>query len=102
MFMLHEFMGADAGIEDVVYSDLTLALLKDTGWYDVDYSYGDDPIWGKGAGCKFFDMQCVIDGVPNSPEFCTDTTGTETCSFNRLNKARCNLTTFGSNLASEY
>jgi hypothetical protein len=95
MFMMHEFMVADAGIEDVVYSDLSLALFKDSGWYEVDYNYGDDPIWGKNRGCNMFDEKCVQNGVAQSPEFCDDLTGAETCSYNRINKAKCRAGNIG-------
>jgi leishmanolysin-like peptidase len=36
-----------------VISNLTLALLEDTGWYKVDYAYGERLAWGADRGCGF-------------------------------------------------
>jgi len=34
-------------------SELSLALLEGSGWYDVDYSYAEPYFFGKGQGCSF-------------------------------------------------
>lgn len=36
-----------------VFSDFTLALLDDTGWYVTIRENAGKLIWGKGAGCSF-------------------------------------------------
>ena len=36
-----------------VYSNLTLALFEDSGWYKADYRYSQSALWGKNGGCKF-------------------------------------------------
>jgi len=41
-----------------VFSAITMALLKDTGWYDVDYKYADKFFYGKGEGCGFLTDSC--------------------------------------------
>jgi leishmanolysin-like peptidase len=51
--VMNEFMVADAGVEDVVYSEFSLAYLEDTNWYQADYSYATPMVWGKGKGCGF-------------------------------------------------
>ena len=56
---MNDFMSADAGIEDVVYSEFVLAALEDSGWYDIDYSYVSPAVWGKDQGLEFFDNRCV-------------------------------------------
>ena len=40
------------------FSKITLALLKDSGWYDIDLSKGDLWTWGKGEGCELFSKTC--------------------------------------------
>jgi hypothetical protein len=47
---------------DSVISDLSLALLTDTGWYDVNYEMAYGHIWGNGL---------AINGEPN-PKFATE------------------------------
>jgi hypothetical protein len=41
-------------------SSLTLAALKDTGWYDLNAqgSGGGDYAWGRNWGCDFFQQEC--------------------------------------------
>ena len=47
-------------------SALTLSLMEDTGWYQVDYRGADIPEFGLGAGCDFVDSKCIQnDKVPS-------------------------------------
>ncbi len=39
-------------------SNFTLNLLKDTGWYNVDFQKSEVFLWGKGLGCNFFNDKC--------------------------------------------
>jgi len=49
-----------------VFSAITLALLKDTGWYDVDYDNADKFFYGKDEGCGFLNGPCFDSkGDPN-------------------------------------
>lgn len=41
-----------------VYSNLTLALLYDTGWYKVDFSKAEPLRWGHKLGCEFALKSC--------------------------------------------
>lgn len=64
-------MGKD--IEDPIYSSITLALLKDTGWFEVDYTYTTNIMFGYKSGCDFIDKPCMSNGKSNFPElFCDD------------------------------
>lgn len=100
-----------------ILSPLTVALLKDTGWYDVNFAseYIKNNPFGLGAGCEFLDEDsCIAENkVPEKfqPYFCdsitrfnddgkiTKETGT-TCdpSFNHI--AYCDLVDFSSTLPS--
>jgi len=52
-----EYMtGAD--INEPKLSKFTLALLKDSGWYDPVMSLADTILFGKGAGCGFITEKC--------------------------------------------
>jgi len=41
-----------------VFSVITLALLKDTGWYDVDYDNANNFFYGKDESCGFLSDTC--------------------------------------------
>lgn len=40
---------------DALYSNFTLALLEDSGWYKPTYKNVDPVIWGKNKGCTFIE-----------------------------------------------
>lgn len=62
MVLMNEFMVA-INVPNPVVSKLTLALLEDSGWYEVDYSMGEPLFFGKGKGCGFLDTQtCTLFG----------------------------------------
>jgi len=44
----------------------TLALLEDSGWYQVDYQWSEHYYWGLNKGCLHFNGQCN-----NTDYFCT-------------------------------
>jgi hypothetical protein len=44
-----------------VLSPLTLALMEDSGWYEVDYTGASIPSFGLGAGCDFVTGECIVD-----------------------------------------
>jgi len=52
------------------YSELTLAMLEATGWYEPNYEYADSFLWGKGQGCSFLTKSCQSPGF-NFEEFCS-------------------------------
>ncbi|CAF1133400.1 unnamed protein product [Adineta ricciae] len=53
----HEIMTGTYTQESVI-SNLTLALLEDSGWYDVSYEYGKPLLWGRHLGCDFVKTSC--------------------------------------------
>lgn len=89
--MYNDFMVADSDIKDVVYSDISMALLEDSGWYKVDYGYTMPIVWGYQKGCNFIKNKCVIKGKAQFSEFCTDTTGETRCDFSYLHKGSCSI-----------
>ena len=49
----------------------TVALLKDTGYYqDINENFSSNIYWGKGRGCDFYNNVCR--GVYSYPEFVKD------------------------------
>jgi hypothetical protein len=70
-------------------SVVSLAVLQDSGWYQVGFSQAQDMHWGKNLGCNFFlgDQSC------SGPMFC-NTAGSAGCSYNGLYRARCAASRF--------
>jgi hypothetical protein len=61
-------MTGAAVITDAVLSSFTIALLKDTGFYEeVNEGMADNIYWGKGKGCEFISNGCY--SKQNYPEF---------------------------------
>ena len=56
----NEMMTANS-VANPVMSRITLAFLKDTGWYDVDYSKAETFTYGKDQGCSFITDPCYDD-----------------------------------------
>ena len=52
-------MGAVIYQEEMAISEITLALLEDTGWYKINYYTGGLMRFGKNKGCDFVRGQCV-------------------------------------------
>ena len=86
--MLGDYMiGVD--YSEIAISEISLALLEDSGWYKINYYTGGLFRYGKGEGCAFLNTKCVTDGIPNFPkEFCTNNYE-EKCSSGYLNRGKC-------------
>lgn len=41
------------------FSEFTMALMEDSGWYYVDYDIAEPFVWGRDVGCDFYDVDCV-------------------------------------------
>lgn len=93
--MFNDYMTADLASEDVIYSDISLAVLEDSGWYQVNYAYTDPIYYGQGKGCSWFNSKCVVSGIAQFPEFCT-AGGSTTCDFLGNRKGTCDFTTYAS------
>ena len=53
-------LGEEVYRERKLISRMTLAVLHDSGWYNVDFSKADrDYDWGKGLGCDFLRTSCL-------------------------------------------
>lgn len=96
-----EFMVGDTNITDISFSEITLALFEDSGWYKVDYTFSSNPIWGYQAGCQFVNNKCVLNQVPTNTLFNVDINN-ELCDYKRLNKGRNNLQTYPEPIPEEY
>ena len=100
--MYNEYMNPSIVSGQSSYSDITLALLEDSGWYKPDYSYAEKIDWGYQKGCDFHNKKCIINNQPTFAEFCTDIISESLCTFNYLGKGSCYLGEYSSPLLSGY
>ncbi|KAI0225331.1 Leishmanolysin-like peptidase [Lamellibrachia satsuma] len=98
--------------QNPVYSRITLALLQDTGWYDVDYEKADMLYWGRGLGCEFAMTSCM-DYMERQHArnrsvlpYCDVVSGggviQSRCNPERNALVRCNLMKYTKNLPTRY
>jgi len=57
--LLGDYMGAVIYQEEMVISEITLALLEDSGWYKINYYTGGLMRFGKNKGCEFIQNNCL-------------------------------------------
>ena len=57
--LLGDYMGAVISQEEMVISEITLALLEDSGWYKINYYTGGLMRFGKNRGCEFIYNNCL-------------------------------------------
>ena len=87
-YMLGDYMISTA-YPDTVISDITLALFEDSGFYQVNYDYGNLFKFGKNKGCDFFNKKCIENGKALfEDEFCVST-GEPMCTHSKTFKAEC-------------
>ena len=77
-------------VTDAKYTKMSLAVAKDSGWYEVDLSLGENYFWGKDEGCSIFETTC---SHANVTEFCS-TEGKNGCNDNHMYRTSCSSNTF--------
>ena len=99
--MMNDFMTASIST-DTIYSRISLAVFKDSGWYQVNDSYGDPVGYGAGAGYGYFFSNCIVAGTPLFSGFCSDVDHTHYCSRYHTHKAYCNVKNYNYSLDFTY
>ena len=87
-------------VEDPIYTDITLAIFEDSGWYHVNYTLSDKVKFGRGQGCKFIEKKCVMHGKTQIMGFC-DQDG-PACSLYNTRKAWCHVVPHAMELPGQY
>eukprot|EP00916_Digyalum_oweni_P014828 GHVL01024263.1.p1 GENE.GHVL01024263.1~~GHVL01024263.1.p1 ORF type:complete len:803 (+),score=121.86 GHVL01024263.1:21-2429(+) len=87
-------------------SEITLALLEDTGWYYPDYSYAMEVMWGShrltSDKCAFFTGPCISSGIAvDDKHFCTESMASG-CTLQHHAAARCVISTYASDLPESF
>jgi len=80
--------GLASGSGRSVLSNLTLALMEDSGWYLPEYSFAGLLKFGRNAGCDFVEKKCESEG-PAAKEFFCYGSGETGCTPNLLSLGRC-------------
>ena len=99
--MMYDYMVGTV-LTEMLYSDITLALLEDSGWYTVNYDYTTPTVWGHGKGCDFVNSKCITGGVTQFSEWCTAPDSSNACSSTHITKASCNYISYLQPLSSDY
>jgi hypothetical protein len=91
-YMNTDYMIGDSYGENL-FSDISLALFEDSGWYQVDYSMSNLFLWGKNKGCGFFNETClhIVNNTTISRfknEFCS-TLDEDVCSVSHIFRGEC-------------
>ena len=102
-YMLGDYM-ISSDYQEVVISDITLALLEDTGFYKANYYTGGLFRFGKNQGCAFLNKKCLYNkgmstSFPN--EFCLEEK-IAFCTTSHLAKGNCYLKEYNNNLVDKY
>eukprot|EP00825_Cyclidium_porcatum_P034289 TRINITY_DN360_c0_g1_i26.p1 TRINITY_DN360_c0_g1~~TRINITY_DN360_c0_g1_i26.p1 ORF type:complete len:607 (+),score=41.90 TRINITY_DN360_c0_g1_i26:937-2757(+) len=79
-----EYMTSSQISTQAIYSNFTLALLKDTGWYSVNLSQADPIMWGKNKGCSFFESACDAETTFTEFQSPVNNTNGEGCTFDSI------------------
>ena len=79
---------------EIVISEISLALLEDSGLYNVNYYTGGLFRYGKGLGCEFLKDKCVSEGKSNyEREFC-DVENEERCTSGFIDRGLCYISNY--------
>ena len=99
--MLGDYM-ISTDYQEIVISEISLALLEDSGWYGVNYYTGGLFRYGKGLGCNFLNTNCVSNGYTNfKREFCV-TPSEERCSAGNIDRGDCFIANYTSSIPPYY
>jgi hypothetical protein len=100
--MYNDVMTSGEGTELKYLSKITLALLKDTGWYDVDLTKGNPVAFGKNGGCNFAKLPCLGPLGAITEDFCTDYGYFERCDATLTGKGICGIRGYAMALPCEH
>ena len=100
--MYNDFMTSDVNSYFFQFTDLSMSIFEDSGWYNVNYDYATEIVWGYKRGCEFILDQCVVNKFPQFPEFCNVTSAVSYCDHTHNFKGMCNLSTLTELIPSYY
>ncbi|XUY37375.1 leishmanolysin [Leishmania panamensis] len=76
------------------YTNLTLAVFQDLGFYQADFTKSEVMPWANLASCDFLTKKCMEKNITQWPGmFCNSTESSYLCPTDRLKIGRCSITT---------
>nr|CAJ2467817.1 unnamed protein product [Leishmania braziliensis] len=85
------------------YTNLTMAVFEDLGFYKADFSMAEVMPWGRNASCDFLTNKCMEDNITQWPEmFCNTTKIVSQCPTDRLRLGTCLIISDGRPMAPYY
>nr|CAJ2467779.1 unnamed protein product [Leishmania braziliensis] len=85
------------------YTNLTMAVFEDLGFYKADFSMAEVMPWGRNASCDFLTNKCMEDNITQWPEmFCNTTKMVSQCPTDRLRLGTCLIISDGRPMAPYY
>jgi hypothetical protein len=99
--MLGDFMIAETYAENVL-SEISLALMEDSGWYKINYYTGGLFRYGKNEGCNFLTKKCIENGVSRNPNVFAMTPNAQMCHASNLSKGISMMTEAKKDLDKNY
>ncbi|CAJ2675541.1 unnamed protein product [Trifolium pratense] len=91
--LMNEIMTGSVDTRSVV-SNMTLALLEDSGWYKANYSMADRLDWGRNQGTEFVTSPCNL----WKGGYHCNTTQFSGCTYNREAEGYCPIVTYSGDL----
>ena len=92
-FVFGDEMMTATDVVDARTTKMTLAVAKDSGWYDVDLETAEVGFWAKGDGCGALDKTCPTETVT---EFCSAINEFK-CSDNHVYMTLCQRNSYHNN-----
>lgn len=92
-FVFGDEMMTATDVVEAKTTKMTLAVAKDSGWYDVDLETAEMGFWAKGDGCGALDKSCPTESVT---EFCSSL-DKFACSDNHVYTTVCQTSSYHSN-----
>jgi len=90
---MYEYMNGVSSYQPI-FSRFTFALFEDSGWYQANYTFATENLFGKNQGCSFVSSLCSS-WPSHSPYSCDPVRQSEDegCLFDGRKKAKCNIRT---------
>ena len=90
-YLQNEIMCGTIFSSTLYMSPFTMALMEDSGWYQIDFTFSQHFTWGADAGCAFINGDCVerVTATSNFEQFWCSGSGDNGCSADYSTIAEC-------------
>eukprot|EP00960_Hanusia_phi_P040259 754339-Hanusia_phi.AAC.1 len=85
-----------------IFSSFSLALLQDSGWYEINFDAAKHLKWGYMLGCAFALEKCIQDGKSQTPWCKNSQNDGLVCTYQRDALGYCGLDEYSQDLGASY